>query len=107
MGKELKPETTHYIKGENVVSVQNMKFEQLMVDGRLDPGAIKDLCDIQVTVRDQMGREFRRVGPGQQAHLGRMRTFLFLHRIHPNCKGDFFRHNLTRGSGVGYLGRHV
>jgi len=84
MGKELKPETRHYIKGENVVPVKNIKFEQLMVGGKLDPAATTNLCDIEVTVRDQMGREFPAVGPGQLAHLGRWRTFL--HRIHPFVK---------------------
>jgi hypothetical protein len=84
MGKELKPETRHYIKGEDVAPVKNMKFEHLMVDGKLDPAATKNLCDIEVTVRDQMGREFPAVGPGQLAHRGRWRTFL--HRIHPFVK---------------------
>src|SRR6266852_2155889 len=84
MGKELKPETRHYIKGEDVAPVKNMKFEQLMVDGKLDPAATKNLCDIEVTVRDQMGREFPAIGPGHLAHRGRWRTFL--HRIHPIVK---------------------
>ncbi len=84
MGKELKPETMTVIDGEYVTPVKNMKFERLMVDGKLDPAATKNLCDIEVTVRDQMGREFPAIGPGQLAHLGRWRTFL--HRIHPIVK---------------------
>jgi hypothetical protein len=83
-GKELKPETMTVIDGEYVAPVKNMKFEQLMVDGKLDPAATKSLCDIEVTVRDQMGREFPAIGPGQLAHLGRWRTSL--HRIHPSVK---------------------
>jgi hypothetical protein len=61
-----------------------MKFEQLLVGGKLEPAATKNLCDIEVTVRDQMGRNFPAVGPGHLAHLGRWRTFL--HRIHPIVK---------------------
>lgn len=83
-GKELKPETMTVIDGEYVTPVKNMKFEQLLVGGKLDPAAAKNLCDIEVTVRDQMGREFPAVGPGQLQHPGRWRTFL--QRIHPFVK---------------------
>jgi len=84
MGKELKPGTRHYIKGEDVAPVKNMQFQPMMVGGKPDPAAMKILSDIEVTVRDQMGREFPAVGPGQLADLGRWRTFL--HRIHPIVK---------------------
>jgi hypothetical protein len=84
MGKELKPETRHYIKGEAVAPIKNVEIEPLKVDGKFNPAAAKDLLDIEVTVRDQMGRLFPAVGPGQLAHLGRWRTFL--HRIHPVVK---------------------
>jgi len=84
MGKELRPETRHYIKAEDVAPVKNVRFEPLMVAGKLDPAATKSLCDIEITVRDQMGRLFPAVGPGELAHLGRWRTFL--HRLHPIVK---------------------
>ena len=83
-GKELKPETMTVIDGKDVAPIKNMQFQPMVVRGKLDPAASKNLCDIEITLRDQMGREFPAVGPGQLAHLGRWRTFL--HRIHPIVK---------------------
>jgi len=84
MGVELKPETRRYIQGKEVAPIKNVEIEPLQVDGKFNPAAAKNLLDIEVTVRDQMGRLFPAVGPGQLAHLGRWRTFM--HRIHPIVK---------------------
>jgi hypothetical protein len=74
--KELKPESRHYIAGEKVQPIKGVTFEHPVQDGRFNTVAAMRAFNIQIIVRDQVGRVWRAVGPGQEQHRGRFVTFL-------------------------------